>query len=78
MKCIVYSPRDCPCPRPLPPFFSLFFSFSSLFVLLASLKYSQLYLLYLFLFTDQILAVRSIQFRDDPLCKKGKRYMTYE
>lgn len=76
MKCIVYSPRACPCPRPRPPF--LVFFFSSLFVLLAYLKYSQLYLLYLFLFTDQILTVRSIQFRDDRLCRKGKKYMTYE
>lgn len=77
MKCIVYSPRACPCPRPLPPFWFFFF-FSFLFVLLTYLKYSQLYLLYLFLFTDQILTIRSIQVRDDPLCRKGKRYMTYE
>lgn len=77
MKCIVYSPRACH--RPLPPFlvfFFLFFSLSASF--LASLKYSQLYLLYLFLFTNQILTVRSIQFRDDPLCRKGKKYITYE
>lgn len=52
------------------PFFGFFFS--SFFVLLASLKYSRLYLLHLFLFTDQILTVRSIQFRDDPLCRKGE------
>lgn len=57
-------------------FFFLFFSLRASF--LASLKYSRLYLLYLFLFTDQILTVRSIQFSDDPLCRKGKRYITYE
>lgn len=66
-----YLPRPCPCPRPLPPFWGFLF-LSSLFVLLAYLKYYQLYLLYLYLFTDQILTVRSIQFRDDPLCRKGE------
>lgn len=41
-----------PCLSPTPtPFFKFFFLFfSSLFVLLAYLKYSQLYLLYIFSF----------------------------
>lgn len=68
-----------PCLSPTPtPFFCFLFFFSLRASFLASLAYSQLYLLYLFLFTDQILTVRSIQVRDDPLCRKGKMYITYE
>lgn len=60
-----------PTPTPfLGGFFFPFFSLRASF--LASLKYSQLYLLYLFLFTDYILTVRSIQVRDDPYAEKGR------
>lgn len=77
MKCIVYSPR--PYHRPLPPFLVFFFLFFSLRAsFLAYLKYSQLYHLYIFLVADQILTVRSIQVRDDPLCRKGKMYIIYK
>lgn len=61
---------------PTPTPFLVFFLFlSSLFVLLASCFFKVLSAISS---TDQILAVRSIQLRDDPLCRKGKRYITYE
>lgn len=51
MKCIVTHPVPVPDPDPLfGGFFFPFFSLRASF--LAYLKYSQLYLLYLFLFTD--------------------------
>lgn len=78
----MYSNILTPCLSPTPtPFFSFFFFpflLSSCFFSCFSKVLSAISSLHFFLFTDQTLTVRFIQARDDPLCRKGKRYMTYE